>query len=134
MSVKNRKKRILPIAGGGIILLVLCLFFILSMVGSTKQIRSDSAGVEFITDGEIITCVNIKGQFPYLSVVPKLAEYSKTDSEGNIAEIYTIEAEISLNTRNSMKLFIETSEEVTYTYILKFADKDITISNGKVLE
>ena len=45
-----------------------------------------------------------------------------------------IEAEISLNTKNTMKLYFERLEDATYTYILKFADKDIIISNGKVVE
>lgn len=82
-------------------------------------------------EGETITCVYIKGQFPYLSVVPKLAEKRIKDAEGNVTEVYTIEAEFSLNQRNSMKLDIETTEEVTYKYILKFADRDVTILNGK---
>ena len=58
----------------------------------------------------------------------------KTDSNGNITETYVIEAEISLNTKNTMKLYFERLEDATYTYILKFADKDIIISNGKVVE
>lgn len=46
-----------------ILLFVLCIF-LFNMAGNTKQLRSDSAGVEFITEGEIVTCVNIKGTFP----------------------------------------------------------------------
>ncbi len=127
---KKRKRFIISV----MLLFVLCLFLIFCMEGNTKQLRSDSAGVEFITEGEIVTCVNIKGTFPYTSIVPKPATERKTDSEGNITEVYIIEAEISLNTQNTMKLYIDILEDATYTYILKFADKDIIISNGKVVE
>ena len=127
---KKRKRFIISV----MLLFVLCLFLIFCMEGNTKQLRSDSAGVEFITEGEIVTCVNIKGTFPYISIVPKLATERKTDSEGNITEVYLIEAKISLNTQNTMKLYIDRLEDATYTYILKFADKDIIISNGKVVE
>ena len=127
---KKRKRFIISV----MLLFVLCLFLIFCMEGNTKQLRSDSAGVEFITEGEIVTCVNIKGTFPYISIVPKLATERKTDSEGSITEVYIIEAKISLNTQNTMKLYIDRLEDATYTYILKFADKDIIISNGKVVE
>lgn len=33
-----------------------------------------------------------------------------------------------------MKLYIERSEDAAHTYILKFADKDIIISDGRVVE
>lgn len=134
MYVKNKKKRILIMTAGGIVFLILCFFTILCMTGVKTQLRSDSAGVEFVTDGEKITCVNITGQFPYFNIVATTPEERRIDSEGNITEVYTIEAEMSLSTAISMRLFIETSEDVTYTYILKFADKDVTISNGKVVE
>lgn len=116
------------------LLFALCLFFVFHMVGKTKQLRSDSAGVEFVTEGKVVTCLNARGTLPYTSIVPRLAEERKTDSNGNITEVYVIEAEISLNTKNTMKLYFERLEDATYTYILKFADKDITISNGKVVE
>ena len=82
------------------------------MVGKTKQLRSDSAGVEFVTEGEVVTCLNVRGTFPYTSIVPKLAEERKTDSNGNITETYVIEAEISLNTKNTMKLYFERLEDL----------------------
>lgn len=34
----------------------------------------------------------------------------------------------------TMRLKIETTDEMTHTYILKFADKDVKIVNGKVVE
>lgn len=131
MSTTKKKTRFII---GILLLFVLCLFFMFHMAGKTKQLRSDSAGVVFVTEGEIITCLNVRGTFPYTSIVPKLAEERKTDSNGNITEVYVMEAEISLNTKNTMKLYFERLEDATYTYILKFADKDIIISNGKVVE
>lgn len=130
-ATKKKRKRFII---GVILFFVLCLFWVFCMEGNTKQLCSDSKGVEFITEGEIVTCVNIKGTFPYTSIVPKPAVERKTDSEGNITEVYIIQAEISLNTQNTMKLYFERLEGATYTYILKFADQDIIISNGKMVE
>ena len=132
MSTTKKKRTRFVI--GIMLLFALCLFFMFHMVGKTKQLRSDSAGVEFVTEGEVVTCLKVRGTFPYTSIVPKLAEERKTDSNGNITETYVIEAEISLNTKNTMKLYFDRLEDATYTYILKFADKDIIISNGKVVE
>lgn len=132
MSMTKKKRKCFII--GIMLFFVLCLFLLFCVEGNTKQLRSDSAEVEFITEGEIVTCVNIKGVFPYTSIVPKNAGERKTDSEGNITEIYVIEVEISLTSQNTMKLYCERLEDATYTYILKFADKDIIISNGKVVE
>lgn len=127
---KKRKRFIISV----MLFFILCLFVVFCMEGNTKQLRSDSSGVEFITEGEIVTCVNIKGTFPYTSIVPKNAEERKTDSEGNITEVYVIEAEISLKTQNTMKIYFERLEGAAHTYILKFADKDIIVSNGKMVE
>lgn len=132
MSTTKKKRTRFII--GSMLLFALCLFFIFNMVGKTKQLRSDSAGVEFVTEGEVVTCVNVRGTFPYTSIVPKLAEERKTDSNGNITEVYVMEAEIALNTKNTMKLYFESLEGATYTYILKFSDKDIIITNGKVVD
>lgn len=129
-----RRNRILPIAGGAVTALALGLLLVFNKEWKTVRLRSDSTGIEYVTQDGKITCVNINGQFPYLSIVPKSTERRETDSAGNITETYAIEAEFSLNHRNTMKLFIKTSNEVTYTYILKFADKDVTIKNGEVVE
>ena len=102
MSTTKKKRTRFVI--GIMLLFALCLFFMFHMVGKTKQLRSDSAGVEFVTEGEVVTCLNVRGTFPYT------------------------------NAKNTMKLYFERLEDATYTYILKFADKDIIISNGKVVE
>ena len=132
MSTTKKKRTRFVI--GIMLLFALCLFFMFHMVGKTKQLRSDSAGVEFVTEGGLVTCLNVKGTFPYTSIVAKDPEERRIDSNGDITEVYVIEAEISLNTQNTMKLYFERLEDATYTYILKFADKDIIISNGKVVE
>jgi len=134
MNVRSKKNRIHFVASGGVVVLIFCLILGIHMANKTVPLRSDSKGVEFVTEGETITCVNIRGQFPYHSIVPDLAEELLTDAEGNVTEIYTIEAEFSLNRQVSMKLDIESSDEVIYTYILKFADRDVTIVDGKVME
>lgn len=132
MSTK-KKKRTLFIRGI-MLLFALCIFLCSIMVGKTTQLRSDSRGVEFVTEGGLVTCLNVKGTFPYTSIVAKDPEERRIDSNGDITEVYVIETKISLNTQNTMKLYFERSESATYTYILKFADKDVIISNGKVVE
>lgn len=49
---------------------------------------------------------------------------------------YTMQAEPAFFGQSmvTMNLNIETSNEMTCTYILKFADKDVKIVNGKVVE
>lgn len=69
-----------------------------------------------------------------LFVVPRLAEQKTIDSEVNVTEVYVIETECSMNMKTSMKLYIETLNEAIYTYILKFSDKDVIISYGRVVE
>ena len=77
MSTTKKKRTRFVI--GIMLLFALCLFFMFHMVGKTKQLRSDSAGVEFVTEGEVVTCLNVRGTFPYTSIVPKLAEERKTE-------------------------------------------------------
>ena len=83
MSTTKKKRTRFVI--GIMLLFALCLFFMFHMVGKTKQLRSDSAGVEFVTEGEVVTCLNVRGTFPYTSIVPKLdrsrniSEYEKYD-------------------------------------------------------
>ena len=54
MSTTKKKRTRFVI--GIMLLFALCLFFMFHMVGKTKQLRSDSAGVEFVTEGEVVTC------------------------------------------------------------------------------
>ena len=61
------------------------------------------------------------------------------DPAGNVTEkiyTYTMQAEPAFFGQSmvTMNLSIETSNEMTCTYILKFADKDVKIVNGKVVE
>ena len=101
-------------------------------MNKTIQLSSKSAGVEFVTEDGVVSCINIKGQFPYQKIICN--ENREIDAQGNVTEIYEIKAEFSLTLGTNLKLYIETLDSSTYTYILKFSDKDITIINGKVVE
>ena len=50
MSTTKKKRTRFVI--GIMLLFALCLFFMFHMVRKTKQLRSDSAAVEFVTEGE----------------------------------------------------------------------------------
>lgn len=120
------------------IILMVCIIlvilgFSLFLAPDKIALRSDSKGVEYVMEGETITRVYIRGQYPYNSIIPT-AGNRVTDAAGNITEIYTIEAEFLFHRRNGINLHIETSDEGVYTYILKFADKDVKIVNGKVVD
>lgn len=136
MDTKSRNFRRPAVVAGSAVCFLLCLVLII-MKGYTVRLCSDSGGVEFITEGETVTRVNIHGQFPFLSIVPGFTESRVTDAKGNVTEetrIYTVEAEFALNRQMSMHLDIEASDDMVRTYILKFADRDIKIVNGKVVE
>ena len=53
MSTTKKKRTRFVI--GIMLLFALCLFFMFHMVGKTKQLRSESAGDEFVTEGEVVT-------------------------------------------------------------------------------
>ena len=57
-----------------------------------------------------------------------------TGSDDNMTEVYVINGEPSFFLGATLNLNIEISENITRTYILKFEDQDIIISNGKVVE
>ena len=133
--MKNRKwkKRIILTSGGIAAALLLCLL----LLPSTIRIRSDSSGVTFVRDGERVTEVDINGPFPYGLAVSSLVEKVVRDDEGKVTEeiqTYTMEAGFSLRRRTSAKIYIEVPEKGDRTYILKFADADVTITNGKVVD
>lgn len=75
----------------------------------------------------------------YLRVVCPLDKEVVQDAAGNVEEeiyIYTMQAEPTFLGTGMMnlKIDVETSDEIIFTYILKFADKDVKITNGKVVE
>lgn len=128
-----KKKMSLVITGGILAVLIIVLLTVAVMLRRT--IRSDSPGVEFSYDGEIMTEVKISGRIPYGIVVSSKEEDTIRDGEAKEkATTYTIGTGFSLRRKNSLKIPIETLEGVTCTYILKFADKDVTITDGKVVE
>lgn len=133
MKNKKHKKRIIFIAGG---ILGILIFFLL-LASNTILIRSDFSGVKYVYEGENVIDILVDGPFLYGMIASYPEENLVLDSKGNVTEkikIYTIEAGFSLHQKMNMKLHIETSDEIIYTYILKFADKDVKIINGKVAE
>ena len=67
------------------------------------------------------------------------ANLKEAIAAGNVEEeiyIYTMQAEPTFLGTGMMnlKIDVETSDEIIFTYILKFADKDVKITNGKVVE
>lgn len=123
----------------GIIILTvfICNILIIGVTGSRIHLRSDSLAVEFVMDGDMVTCVNINGRFPYNKIIPTLNENTIHDSNGNILEetrTYTLEAAVSFTYMGSMKIDIENSVDTAYTYNLEFSDKTIIIAGGRILE
>lgn len=137
MRSGNRKKRKLYAICAAIAAVILCISLPAVRLDRTVQLRSDAAGVKFVTEDGIVTCVEVEGSFPYWSVVATQETEAVKDGAGNIVEeisTYAFEAGLSLSTALSMKLYIEPSTAVTHTYVLKFADKDVVIRNGRVVE
>lgn len=137
--MKHLHKKTFFIIGGMTVILVLCGVIAVKWLAHTILLRSDFNGIEYEMEGNQITCISVKGEFPYLRVLCPHESESVRDAGGNIVEIvdtYTMTADLSLLGRSavSMKLDIETSDDVTYTYILKFSDGDMKIVNGKVVE
>ena len=138
-SKQGQGKKKLLIRYGIAAALILCVAIVVTQLDHTKLIRSDSSGVEFETEDNRITCVSVKGKFPYSRVLCPHERESVQDSNGNVIEVvdtYTMTADISLLGRSvvSMKLDIEASDDAARTYILKFADGDMRIINGKVVD
>ena len=91
---------------------------VLFFLSGARQIRSDSPGVEWIREEGRIT----------------VTEESIRDSEGNVTAItrtYAFEAGFSLRMRGTYKIDMESASDIAYTYILKFADRDVVIENGR---
>ena len=136
---KGLRKKILCILGGIAVLLILYGVIAVCLSDHPIQLRSDSPGVEFVTENGLITSVAVRGQFPYVRVLCPLENSYMQDSSGSVIEkisTYKMQAEPSFFGQSmvTMRLNIETPNEMTRTYILKFADKDVKIVNGKVVE
>lgn len=139
--MKNKKQKrqtmLIPvrylIVGGILAAFILCLF----LTPRTIRLRSDFSGVEFVYEDESITEVIINGAVPYGLILSSYEENVIRDAEGRVVEeirTYAIEAGLSLRLGTGMKINIETSEKMVYTYILNFKDKEVTIINGRVVE
>lgn len=135
--MKNQKskamtKKLIEISSVGVILFF--MLGILIMANRTIAIHSDSSGVKFVTDGERISEITIQGPFPYNSIVPDSEKRILTDAGGRITgeiETYNLKAEFSWFMCQNLKIKVEISKDFTHTYILNFADKVITIVDGR---
>lgn len=137
MRSGNSKKRKIYAICAAIAAGILCIGLLAVRLDRTVQIRSDAEGVEFITENGIVTCVEISGSFPYWSVLATHETEVVKDEAGNPVEeisTYAFEASLSLSAALSMKLNIEPPKATDHIYILKFADKDVVIRNGRVVE
>lgn len=139
MGLENRwkrKKGVWRTAGiwaAVLIFLAAVLFFL----NGARRIRSDSTGVEWIQEEGRITQVIIDGQFPYCNIIPFVTENSIMDSGGNVTALtrtYTFDAGFSLRMQGTYKIDIESADDTVFTYILKFADRDVVIKNGREAE
>jgi len=92
--------------GGVTVAIVLCVVLAIGFMNDrTIMLRSNAKTVNFITEGDTITCVSVG----------------------------TIEAAFSLTFGNSINVYIEVSDDIMHTYVFRFADKDITILDGKIV-
>ena len=132
-------RKVCFIVGGIAAVIILCGAVAIMLLNHPVQLRSDSAGIEFVTEAGQVTCIAVRGKFPYVQVNCPVENDYVQDPAGNVTEkicTYTMQAEPAFfgQSMTTMKLNIETSSEMTYTYILKFVDKDVKIVNGKVVE
>ena len=126
---------IICILCGAIIVLVLGGTFFFVVNDDVIQLRYDQTNVEYDMDGDVITRVSIEGRFPYRNVYGETLETETSlGSDDNMTEVYVINGEPSFFLGATLNFNIEISENITRTYILKFEDRDIIISNGKVVE
>ena len=136
---KGPHRKVRFIAGGIAAAIILCGAVVIMLLNHPIQLHTDSAGIEFVTEAGQVTCAAVRGKFPYVQVNCPVENDYVQDPAGNVTEkfcTYMMQAEPAFfgQSMTTMKLIIETSNEMTYTYILKFADKDVKIVNGKVVE
>lgn len=139
MEHKNRqgRKKGAWRAGGIGIAVLIFLAVVLFFLNGARQLRSDSPGVEWIQEDGRITRVIIDGQFPYCNIIPDVTEKSIVDSVGNVTGLtrtYAFDAGFSLRMQGTYKIDIEAADDIVFTYILKFADRDVVIKNGREAE
>jgi hypothetical protein len=133
------QRKILFFIGAIAAALILCCVAVALLPKEPVQLPSDSPGIEFVMEEDRVTCIEIRGQFPYLRIICPLGYDEVQDEANHVVEkiyTYTMQAEPAFfgQSMTSMKLNVEVSDEVICTYILKFADKDVKIVNGKVVE
>jgi L-2-hydroxyglutarate oxidase LhgO len=132
------KRKFGPLNIAGIIVLVIAVCAAVAgvILNKTIQIRSDAPSVEFVTEGDTVRRVNVSAPFPYNTVVPTLEQSIEQDEQGNVVSetrTYTLEANFVFLGAGDMKIDIDVSEDIAYTYILQFADRTVTIAEGTVV-
>ena len=133
----KRKFRPLIIAGIIVLVIAVCAVGAGVILSRTIPIRSDASSVELVMEGDTVRYVNIDAPFPYNTVVPTLEQDFKQDEQGNIVSetrTYTLEASFVFMGAGNMKIDIEKAEGVSYTTILRFADRTVTMVDGKIVE
>ena len=133
------KRNFKPLVIAGIIVFVFaaCAAGAGVILSRTVPIRSDASSVEIVMEGGMVNCVNIGAPFPYNTVVPTLDEVIERDERGNIiseTRTYTLEASFVFMGAGNMKIDIEKAEGVSYTTILRVADRTVTMVDGKIVE
>ena len=96
---KGAQKKVFFIVGGIAAALLLCGVIAVLLPKEPVQLRSDCPGIDFIMEGDRITCVEIRGQFPYLRVFCPLERNVVQDEAGCVKEkiyTYTMQAEPAL--------------------------------------
>lgn len=134
-KLKSNRKKIIVVVGS--LILLLFVFFIVLLPHTHRSVKSTSKNVEFLTEGNNIVSVSIHGSFPYGNIISSLDEHSSYNDSGMLIEKtydYSFASNYSLLLGTDLKIEIKTSSSIIYTYILNFADRQIVISNGKVVE
>ena len=125
------KKWILFPAGAGALVLVTCL--ILSLMDHPTLLRYEQTDISFETENGRITRITIEGHFPYGVVYGRPDEAGENKVNETHAEVYVMEADFSLFMKSSMNLDLE-SEGSARTVVFRFADRELVVTDGKVVE
>ena len=128
-----KKQKILLVIS---VLAIICIVSV-SLIPSKIHLLSYGKGIKYVYSDDLLSDIIIEGPLFYGMINSFPEEKVKKDEKGNIVEIvetYTVEAKFSMNKTTNLKVHIETGESVTYTYIFKFKDRDIVVTNGRLDE
>lgn len=126
------KKWILFPACAGALVLVTCL--ILSLMDHPTLLRYEQTDISFETENGRITRITIEGHFPYGVVYGRPDEAGENKVDETHAEVYVMEADFSLFMKSSMNLELKSEAPSACTFVFQFADRNLVITDGKVVE